>query len=787
MENYITEVDALDEAKQCFLVYSAEVLTDRAIPAAEDGLLSSQRKILWTMSDFLGMNSKGKTKKCNAIVGSTLSTSYFHGDQACYGVLCKMSQEYLMRYPLIQGQGSLGTQEDNDLVASSRYTEAKPSIYTDLMMLDYKKNPVPVKETYNGEYLEPVVLPSLFPNALCNGRQAIGISMSHNSAPNNLSEVCDAIIAYINNPELTIDDIMKYMKGPDFPLGNVIINQKDIKTAYATGKSQTSLKVRGDYEIDGNKIIFTSIPYRTYRNKIKEQLEKNVEVFEPLMEDFNDESNIGKNRLVFFAKPGKVQSLLAKLFTLTDLQTSISYNMNYIVNGTPKLCSIKDLIQAYVIHQHNVMINIAKTDLSKANNKKHTIEGLLIALKDIDTAIQLIRNSFDKEEARIKLIEHFSITEEQANAILDMKLSKLTKLDKDDLLKELEELRLAIANYEKIINDSNYRNKTLIEKVQELKNKYGDARRTKIIQIADEPKEDKEIVNVEPEKCVVITTASGNIKRIPTSSFKVQKKNGKGIKSQDDITDTIIRTNTIDQLMIFTNKGNMYRLLVNNIPAGTNASKGQPITSLIEMASGEKPTIIYSIYRDTDAQYVIFATKNGIVKKTALNEYTSTKKKCGIPAIKLREDDELVAVSLVKDENIILVSSAGNAIRFKSSEVSAAGRLTIGMKGMTLKAGEEIVSMSIVRDSADNLATFTSTGMAKQFSLTELPLQAKGGKGIKIGDIAAVALISNEDNLLVCGAKNSICISAKDIPTLGRTAQGNQVIKGDRIISVSKI
>lgn len=787
MENYITEVDALDEAKQCFLVYSAEVLTDRAIPAAEDGLLSSQRKILWTMSDFLGMNSKGKTKKCNAIVGSTLSTSYFHGDQACYGVLCKMSQEYLMRYPLIQGQGSLGTQENNDLVASSRYTEAKPSIYTDLMMVDYKKNPVPIKETYNGEYLEPVVLPSLFPNALCNGRQAIGISMSHNSAPNNLSEVCDAIVAYINNPNLTIDDIMKYMKGPDFPLGNVIINQKDIKTAYATGKSQTSLKVRGDYEIDGNKIIFTSIPYRTYRNKIKEQLEKNVEVFEPLMEDFNDESNIGKNRLVFFAKPGKVQSLLTKLFALTDLQTSISYNMNYIVNGTPKLCSIKDLIQAYVIHQHNVMINIAKTDLSKANNKKHTIEGLLIALKDIDTAIQLIRNSFDKEEARIKLIEHFSITEEQANAILDMKLSKLTKLDKDDLLKELEELRLAIANYEKIINDSNYRNKTLIKKVQELKNKYGDARRTKIIQIADESKEDKEIVNVEPEKCVVITTASGNIKRIPISSFKIQKKNGKGVKSQDDITDTIIRTNTIDQLMIFTNKGNMYRLLVNDIPAGTNASKGQPITSLVEMTSGEKPTIIYSIYRDTDAQYVIFATKNGIVKKTALSEYTSTKKKCGIPAIKLREDDELVAVSLVKDENIILVSSSGNAIRFKSSEISAAGRLTIGLKGMTLKPEEKVISMSVVRDSKDNLATFSSIGMAKQFSLTELPLQARGGKGIKIGDVVAVALISNEDNLLVCGAKNNICISAKDIPILSKIAQGSQVIKGDRIISVSKI
>lgn len=387
MNNFITEVDALDEAKECFLTYAAEVLTDRAIPAAEDGLLSSQRKILWTMEDHLKMDSKSKTKKCQSLVGNTLSTSYFHGDASCYGVLCKMAQKYLMRYPLLDGQGSLGTQEDNDLVASPRYTEAKPSIYTDLMMIDYKKNPVPTKETYNGEYMEPVVLPSLFPNALCNGRQAIGISMAHNSSPCNLTEVCDGILAYIDNPDLTIDDIMQYIKGPDFPLGGQVINSKDIRAAFSTGKSNVSLKVRGDYEIDGDKIIFTTIPYRTYRNKIKEQLEKNVDEFEKCLDDFNDESNIGNNRLVFFAKTGQVKVLLNKLFALTDLQTTISYNMNFIVDGTPKLCSIKDLIKAYVIHQNNVMINIAKTDLAKAQAREHVLEGLLIAIKDIDTAI----------------------------------------------------------------------------------------------------------------------------------------------------------------------------------------------------------------------------------------------------------------------------------------------------------------------------------------------------------------------------------------------------------------
>ena len=266
----ITNVDILDEAKECFLVFAEEVLTDRAIPAAEDGLLSSQRKILWTMEDYLKMNNKSKTKKCNAIVGQTLATSYYHGDAACYGVLSKMSQEFLMRYPLIHGQGGLGTQESNDMVASSRYTEAKPSKYADLMMNDFAKNVVPTKETYNGEFMEPVVLPSLFPNALCNGKQAIGVSMAHNSLPNNLTEVCNAIIHFIENDGITIDELLSYMPGPDFPLDNIVINQKDVREAFRTGKSSVSLKVRGRYEIDKDKIIFTSIPYRTNKDKIKE-------------------------------------------------------------------------------------------------------------------------------------------------------------------------------------------------------------------------------------------------------------------------------------------------------------------------------------------------------------------------------------------------------------------------------------------------------------------------------------------------------------------------------------
>ena len=794
MENYITEIDILDESKDCFLTYASEVLTDRAIPAAEDGLLSSQRKILWTMSDYLKMDSKGKTKKCNGIVGSTLATSYFHGDSSCYGVLCKMSQKYLMRYPLIEGQGSLGTQEDNDLVASSRYTEAKPSIYTDLMMLDYKKNPVPTKETYNGEFMEPVVLPALFPNALCNGRQAIGISMAHNSCPHNLTEVCDAILAYIQNPNLTIDDIMQYIKGPDFPLGGTIINQKDIKTALSTGKSAVSLKVRGDYEIKGDTITFNTIPYRTYRNKIKEQLEKNIDEFEKVLEDFNDESNLGVNKLVFQAKPGQVNVLLNKLFKFTDLQTTISYNMNYIVGGTPKLCSIKDLIQAYVVHQNNVMINIAKVDLNKAKAREHTIEGLLIAIKDIDKAIQLIKSSADKGEARQNLINYFNITEEQANAVLDMKLSKLTKLDKDELLKELEEVKQSICKYTNIITNEEYRNSELAEKVKLLKSKYGDARRTVITQINDLTKDDKEIEFVEPEKCVVIMTEGGLIKRIPSTSFRVQKRNGKGVKTQDDITNAVIRTNTIDSLMIFSNKGKMYRLLVNDIPVGTNTTKGQSIKSLITMDIDEEPSTIYSIYRDTDAKYVIFITKNGLVKKTSLDEYVKTKKKTGIAAINIKDGDSLASVSLIKDEPLILITKNGIGIKFDSKEIVATSRTTTGIKGITLNKDDYIVSALPVRNSNDNLAIFTNNGLCKKLKLDELPMQKRAGKGLmcykptdSTGYITGAALVDDTDNILILGDKSSICVSAQEIPLLSRTSIGNQVIKNSKINSVSKV
>lgn len=784
----ITEVDILDEAKDNFLTYAEEVLTDRAIPAAEDGLLSAQRKILWTMESYLKMDNKSKTKKCNAIIGSTLATSYFHGDIACYGVLRKMAQEFLMRYPLVTGQGQLGTQENNDMFSSSRYTEAKPSKFTDLMMNDFSKNVVPTKETYNGEFQEPIILPSLFPNAICNGRQAIGISMAHNSAPHNLTEVCNAAIALIEKGDLTIDEVLSYIPGPDFPLGGTVLNIKDVRAAFASGKSNISLKIQGDYEIDGQDIIFTSIPYRTYRNKIKEQIEKNIDVLSELIDDFDDESNIGQNKLVFHVKDGiSVSKALNKLFLLTDLQSTLSYNMNYIVNGTPKLCSMVDLLHAYVNHQEDVLVNATTFDKEKAEARAHILEGLIAAVDKIDEVIALIKQSAGRADARIKLMDFLSVDEVQANAILDMKLGKLTRIDKEELVNELKEKKEFIAKCIEILTDKEVRNKVLISKITQLRDTYGDARRTKLLN-TDIPKQEKEVVVVEPKDCVVVVTKKNTIKRIDAKNFKAQKRNTTGVKTGDIVLFSQ-KTNTQDTLMVFSSKGKMYRVLVDNIPEGTNASNGTPISTLIEFENGEKPMAFTTMTRDTDKKFIFFATKNGTIKKVPLDEYDKMKR-TGIIAISFKDGDELADVTFINQEQMLLVTKNGMAIRFGTAEMPISSRTAQGVKGMKLNDGDSVIAALPIMDSADYLAIVSKNGLGKKMQIDELTLQNRGGKGLLCykGEIAGAEIIKESDNLLINGDKSSIVISGKDIPTLGRVSMGNIMLKNnEQVISITQV
>lgn len=773
-------IDINEELSQNFLDFSYEANSQRAFADARDGLKPGQRACLWEMYSK-GYTSGKPHVKSAKISGGTVASWWPHGTTAIYDTFARMSQPWINNIPEVDWHGANGSIQISGEPAADRYTEARLSKTTeDGLLFGIKKNNVPMKLNFSEDQEWPEILPAIYPRLMVNGCQGIGSTIANVFLPHSLDELASSIKEYIQTGKINYSSL-----APSFPTGGIIINKNDLEPIYKTGKGKVIL--RGKTQIVGNCIQITEMPYQVYVEPFIEQVKQLITKEELTgIENILNKSN-KKQLLIEIECSNTPLNVLNQLFQKTDLQKTFNANQYALVGKTPKLLNYQQYLDIFLNHNYECIQREYSFDLEKSQKRLEIVLGLIKALEDIDNIIALIKKSENSKVAADNLIKAYDFTKVQAQAIIDMKLGRLAHLEAIELNKEREDLTSIIKDCEDVITSLSRRQNIFLIRFDNFVKKYPNPRKTELAQINPPKKEDKEIINVEPEKCIVITTASGNIKRIPTSSFKVQKKNGKGIKSQDDITDTIIRTNTIDQLMIFTNKGNMYRLLVNDIPAGTNASKGQPITSLIEMASGEKPTIIYSIYRDTDAQYVIFATKNGIVKKTALSEYTSTKKKCGIPAIKLREDDELVAVSLVKDENIILISSAGNAIRFKSSEVSAAGRLTIGMKGMTLKAGEEVIGMSIVRDNTDNLATFTPTGMAKQFSLTELPLQTRGGKGTKIGEVAAIALISSEDNLLICGSKNSICISAKDIPTLNKTAQGNQVIKNDRIISVSKI
>lgn len=790
-KSFITEVDILEEARETFLTYAEEVLTDRAIPTAEDGLLSAQRKILWTMQDYLKMDSKSKTKKCNAIVGSTLATSYFHGDAACYGVLRKMAQPFLMRYPLITGQGQLGTQENNDMFSSSRYTEAKPSVFSDLMMNDYKKNVVPTKETYNGEYMEPVVLPALFPNAICNGRQAIGISMAHNSAPHNLTEVCNAAIALIEKGDLTLDELLGYMPGPDFPLGGTVLNINDVRAAYADGKSKISLKIQGDYELDGQKIIFTTIPYRTYRNKIKEQIEKNIDVLSELIEDFDDESEIGNNRLIFHVKDGvSVSKALKQLFLSTDLQSTISYNMNYIVNGTPKLCSMIDLLKYYVNHQEDVLIKATEFDKAKAEARAHILKGLIAAVDKIDEVIKLIKESSSRAEAKASLMSFLSVDDIQATAILDMKLGKLTRIDKEELVSELEEKLAFIAYCVELLTNKEVRNNLLIEKISKLRDTYGDERRTKLTN-QEIPKADKEAPVVEVKDCVVVVTEQHGIKRIDSKGFKPQRRNTTGVKTNGNAAIFSQKTNTQDTLMVFTTKGKMYRLLVDNIPERSSNASTVPISSLIEFETGEKPIAYTTLTRDTNKEFIFFATKKGIIKKVPLSEYDKMKR-TGIIAINFKQGDELADVTFINQEEVMLITKKGMSIRFETAngKVPISSRIAQGVKGMNVAEDDYVIAALPIEDPEDILAVVAENGLGKKIKLSEFTVQNRGGKGVICHkESLAGAVITNDKHLiLIHGNNSSIVVESSELPTLNRVSSGNIMLKNNtQVLSISHV
>lgn len=667
MEDKIVDKDINIANRQWFLEYAQEVLQNRALPDAEDGLLVAQRQLLWEIDQKLKMKPTDSFKKSSSLVGSTMATAYVHGDAALYDVLRQLALPFVMRYPLIEPHGSMGTQEASDLFAASRYTEARPSTFVPLMMKDYDKKVVDTTLTYTNEDYEPVVLPALLPNALVNGHVGIGVSMASSTLPHNLGEVCNAIIKYIETAgKLTTDEILSIMPGPDFPTGNRIINAADIKAAYETGRSVTTLKIQGDYTIDGNKIIFTSIPYRAYRASIRKQLSENIVGVEQYFDDFNDYSQIGKTRLIFTLKDGaNTEDALSFLFQNTSLQSSVGYNNNFVYKGVPKMCSIKDLLGIYVEHQRDVKRRAAVFDEEKAEKKAHILEGLLKTIADIDEAIQIIRQSTSKMEASAALMGRFKIDEEQSKAVLDLKLSRLTKFDIEDTEKELADNKAIIEDCIKIIENDSYRDSLIIKDVQKMAD-LSDARRTTL---ANESP--RKILARQKKKLEAIS------KTIYLYENGVLKTEDKGSKIKPIKTFTLGAT---DHLGVLCNDNMCYKIKCDKINKPT-----MDIHSLAKIGSNVRICDYFLVGEEGNITSI---SKNGFIKVSSALDYKSNVK---TTVAKLAPKDCLIDI-FFNAPAVTILTSAGMKLSYPISEVNPTGKATKGVKAIMLKDGETIMS-----------------------------------------------------------------------------------------------
>lgn len=778
-------INICEELHQNFIDFAYEANSQRAFPSALDGLKPGQRACLWEFFSK-GYTSNKPHVKSAKVSGGVIAETWPHSNSAIYETFCRMSQDWINNVPEVDWHGSNGSIQISGEGASERYTEARLSQAAELGLFQgIKKNNVPMILNFSEDKKWPEVLPAVLPRLLVNGSQGIGLTIANHWTLFNLNDCIRIIEEYIQTSKIDYNNFY-----PDYPTGGIIINKNDIHTIHETGRGKVILRAKA--EIKDNIISITEIPYQTYVEPIIDEIKNLIvkEGFTGIDEIFNKSDR--KRLLIEIHCDENPEKVLNKLFAQTNLQKSYNPNQFALVGKTPRLLTLREYLNVYIQHNYDCIKREFQFDLEKSQKRKEIIDGLLKALENIDNIIALIKKSDDSNSAQKNLITQYNFTESQAKAIVSMRLGTLAHLESIELNKENQELEQTINNCKDIISSESKRSEIFLTRLKELGKKFGHPRRTQVEQL-DIPKEEKVKEEIIPEKCVVVMTESGKIKRVPIDSFKIQKKNTKGIKAQDDITSCIIRTSTADSLMIFSTKGVMYRINVGDIPNGTNSSVGQSVKILTKMAIDEEPATIYSIYHDTDAKYVLFATKKGTVKKTALEEYVNTSKKTGVAAIKLREGDSLAAVTLIKDEDIFLITKNGHAIRFNSSEITPGSRNTIGLKGITLSDGDEVISCLPIRDKKDDLAVFGADGRGRRFKLDSLPIQARGGKGSKLAKdsgprIAAAVLVNDDDNVLIVGNKNSVCISAKDIPVLeAHQSVGNILIKADYVKSATKV
>lgn len=796
-QDRLKQVDISKEMRKSFLDYSMSVIVQRALPDVRDGLKPVHRRILHSMNE-LGIVANKPFKKSARIVGDVIGKYHPHGDSAVYDAMVRMSQDFSYRYELVQGHGNFGS-IDGDGAAAMRYTEAKMSKIAMEMMKDINKDTVDFMDNYDGEEKEPVVLPARFPNLLVNGSVGIAVGMATNIPPHNLTETIDATLAVMDQPDISVLELMSIIKGPDFPTGGIILGRAGIRQAYETGRG--SIMIRSRTEIDElpngkPRIIVTEIPYMVNKANLVEKIASLVrEKIVDGITDLRDESSREGIRIVIeMRKDVQPDVILNQLFRLTALQTSFGVNTLALVNGEPKQLGLKDVLRHYIDHQIDVTVRRTKYDLKKAEDRAHILEGLRIALDHIDAIIKLIRSSKDDEEALHGLMEHFGLTEIQGKAILEMRLRRLTGLERDKIESEYQQLLETIADLKDILANHARVLQIIHDELTEVKNRYGDERRTEISD-ANYDMQDEDLIPV--EESVITMTTNGYIKRLPVDTYHTQNRGGRGIKgmalNEDDVIEFILTMSSHDYLMFFTNKGKVYRIKGYQVPNASRTAKGLPIVNLLSMEKDEKVRALISIERECDSAYLLFVTKYGTVKRVALDEFASIRQN-GKIAITLRDGDELVAVKETNgSDEIIIAGSNGKAVRFNENDIRPMGRTASGVRGFNTD-GSEVVGAATTKE-GEYILVVSQNGYGKRSAIEDYRLTSRGTKGVKTinltektGDLVSVrAVHGEEDAMIVTDEGIIIRISLKNVGVYGRNTQGVKLINVSDGQSVAKV
>ena len=793
-----------EELKESYLDYSMSVIVSRALPDVRDGLKPVHRRILYAMNE-MGMTNDKPFKKSARIVGEVLGKYHPHGDSAVYGTMVRMAQDFNYRYLLIEGHGNFGS-IDGDSAAAMRYTEARMAKITNELLEDIDKNTIDWRKNFDDSLDEPTVLPAKLPNLLLNGATGIAVGMATNIPPHNLGELVDGTLALIDNRDIEILDLIQYIKGPDFPTGAIIDGRAGIIEAYKTGRGK--IKVRGKVDIEEQKngksnIIITEIPYQLNKASLIEKIANLVrEKKITEISDLRDESNREGIRVVIEVKKGEEPELvLNKLYKYTELQTTFGVIMLSLVNNVPRVLNLKEMLNEYIKHRFDVITRRTVFDLDKAEKRAHILKGYQIALENIDRIIELIRASSDETVAREQLIEKYGFTDVQARSILDMKLQRLTGLEREKIDIEFKEIEQLIKELKEILEDNNKVYDIMKKELLELKEKYDDKRRTKI------EEERMEILPedlIKDEEIVITYTNKGYIKRIEASKYKAQKRGGKGVSAlntiEDDFAEKIITASALDNIMIFTDKGKVYNISAYEIPDLSKQSRGRLIGNIINLSEGEKVRDTIVIKEFLLEKEVVFITKNGLIKKTSLDEFKNINS-AGKISIKLREDDDIIFAGLIEDvtkEEIMIATKDGYCTRFLTDTIRSTGRNSMGVKAITLRKDDGVVSAMLIKNPDTDILTITENGYGKRTRLEEYPQYNRGGKGViniktteKTGKVVSV-VEALEDEELMCITSSGVVIrtSMSEISRIGRATQGVRIMKvkeDEKVAAITKI